>query len=459
MRICLVYPDTMRFRLGPFKKVIHVDPNPFSRPPLGMLYVISNSKHQMDFIDNCVHKCSDKELYHILRKYDVVGFGGTVYESLQAKNVSSLLRNDGVITIYGGPNAAVNWEKYINFFDVIVKGEGEITTDEVLDCIKGSKSLKNVQGIVFKENGKVSNSPDRPFIQDLDKLKYPAREILDLKKYQRHAEPLIDVYPVDTVVSSRGCPFSCKFCSSKYVWRRIYRTRRSEEVVKEIKYLINTFGTRGVIFNEDLFTVSKKRVLELCQLIRPLGIEWKCSARVDTVDEEMIKAMKESGCRAISFGLESCSNETLKMIGKRITTQQSQNAIKLCRKFGIYVNGSFMVGLPNETGNDMSNTIKTSKTWKLDTVDYNRFFGFPGSDLYTLVKRKNLDRYKYNEVILPDTEYVHADKVTRIYNSAFNWKIRLWYKAPLWLRKYIKRYHKLYGKLHEWGKDEECWMG
>lgn len=455
MKVCLVYPDTMKFPLRPFKKVIHVDPNPFSRPPLGMLYIISNSKYRMDFINNCIHKYSDKKLYHILKSYDLVGFGGTVYESLQAKNVSSLLRNNGTLTMYGGPNATVNWQKYINFFDIIIKGEGEITVNEVLNCLENNKSLRDIEGAVFKENGNIINNPHRPFIQDLDKLKYPAREILDLKKYQRHAKPLINAYPVDTIVSSRGCPFSCKFCSSKCIWKRIYRTRRSEEVVKEIKYLINAFGTKGVIFNEDLFTVPKKRVLELCQLIKPLDIEWKCSARVDTVDEEMIKGMKESGCKAISFGLESCSNKTLKMIDKRITTEQSQNVITLCRKFGIYVNGSFIIGLPNETENDMLDTIKTSKAWKLDTVDYNRFFGFPGSDLYDLVKRKNLDRYKYNEVILPDTEYVHADKVTRIYNRAFSWKIRLWYKTPLWLRKYIKRYHKLYGKLHKWAKDKK----
>ncbi|MCK4418259.1 hypothetical protein KAV79_00435, partial [Candidatus Aerophobetes bacterium] len=102
MKICLVYPNTMKFPLKPFKEVTHVDPNPFTRPPLGMLYIMSNSKYHMDFINNSMYKYSDKELYHILKSYDVVGFGGTVYESLQAKNVSSLLRNDGILTIYGG---------------------------------------------------------------------------------------------------------------------------------------------------------------------------------------------------------------------------------------------------------------------------------------------------------------------------------------------------------------------
>jgi len=452
MRVCLVYPNTLKFPLRSFKKVARVQPLSFSYPPLGMLYIISNSKHQIDFIDNCVHKYSDEELYRILRKYDIVGFGGTVYESLQAKNVSSLLRNEGIITLYGGPNATVNWEKYVDFFDIIVKGEGEITTDEALDCIKENKSLRNIQGIVFKEDGRIINNPDRPFIQDLDKLRYPSREILDLKEYQRYAKPYLDVYPVDTVVSSRGCPFACKFCSSSYFWKRIYRARRPEEIVKEIEYLVENFGTKGIFFREDLFTASKERVLKFCQLVKPLDIDWVCEARVGTIDEEMVKAMKESGCKAMLFGLESCSNETLKLINKKMTIEQSQRTINLCKKYGIYVSATFIIGLPHETENDMKYTIKTSKTWHLDHIDYCRFFAIPKSELYDLVKRKGLDRYEYNNIILPDTEYVHADKVTHIYNKSYNWKIRLWYKLPLFARRFIKKWVKLYGKLQEWAK-------
>jgi len=453
MKVCLVYPNTMKFPLRSFKRVAGVQPSSFSYLPLGMLYIISNTRYKIDFINNCICRYSDKRLYHILKSYDVVGFGGTVYECLQAKKVSSLLRNNGTLTIYGGPNATVNWQKYIDFFDIIVKGEGEITVDEVLDCVENNRSLRDIEGIVFKENGNIINNPDRPFIQNLDKLNYPAREILDLKKYQRHARPYLDVYPVDTVVSSRGCPFACTFCSSKYFWKRTYRARQPEEVVKEINYLMDRFGTKGIFFREDLFTVSKERVLEFCRLAKPLGIDWVCEARVGTVDEEMVKAMKESGCKAMLFGLESCSNKTLKLINKKITVEQSRKTIRLCKKFGIYTHAWFMIGLPHETKNDMLYTIKTSKTWQIDHIDYSRIFTIPKSELYDLVKRKNLNRYEYNDIILPDTEYVSADEVSRICSRAFNWKIRLWYKIPLFIREYVKRCDKLYGILHKWGKD------
>ena len=453
MKICLVYPSTTRFPLRAFKRVAGMQPSFFSYPPLGILYIISNSKYQIDFINNCVEKYSDKKLCDVLSAYDVVGFGGTIYEYLQAKNVSILLRKDGIVTIYGGPNATVNWQKHIDFFDIIIKGEGEITFDEVLNRIENKKSLRNVQGVVFKEDGNVINNPDRPFIQDLDTLKYPAREILDLEKYQRHAKPYLNTYPVDTVVSSRGCPFGCTFCSSKHFWKRIYRARRPEEVVKEIKYLIDRYGTKGIFFREDLFTASKKRVLEFCDLVKSLSIDWICEARVGTVDKEMVAAMKESGCKAMVFGLESCSNKTLKLVNKRITVEQSLDTTKLCKGFGIYVAASFMIGLPHETERDMLDTIKTSKTWHLDHIDYSRVFAIPGSELYSLVKRKGLDRYKYEDIILPDTEHVSANRVSRICNKAYNWKIRLWYRIPLWVRRRIKMQDRFYGMLHRWAKD------
>ena len=111
-----------------------------------------------------------------------------------------------------------------------------------------------------------------------------------------------------------------------------------------------------------------------------------------------------------------------------------------------------MIGLPHETKEDMLYTIKTSKTWSIDHIDYSRVGAIPKSELYDLVKRKNLDRYEYNDIILPDTEYVHADEVDRICNKALNWKIRLWYKIPLFIREYIKRWDKLYGIFHKWAK-------
>ena len=201
MKICLVYPKIME--LPKFlNKTMVIDSDLL--PPLGILYLLSNSDYKIDFIDNRLYQFSDEELYDKLKKYDVVGFGGTCMEAPQAKNVSRLLRKEGVTTIYGGPNATLIWKEYINDYDIVLKGEGEITLNEVLHSLEENKQLDNIQGIVLNKNGKVTETPDRQFIQDLDKLKYPLREIPDFKKYLRDANPWLKVEPVDTVVSSRG---------------------------------------------------------------------------------------------------------------------------------------------------------------------------------------------------------------------------------------------------------------
>lgn len=436
MKICLVYPNIMT--LPKFlNKTMVVSSDML--PPLGMLYLLSNSNYKMDFIDNRLYQYSDKELHNKLKEYDVVGFGGTCMEALQAKNVSKLLRKEGITTIYGGPNATLIWKEYINDFDIILKGEGEKTLNEVLHALEKNKPLDNVQGIVFN-NGKIIETQDRQFIQDLDKLNYPLREIPDFKKYLRDAKPFLKVNPVDTVVSSRGCPFDCAFCSSKYFWKRVYRAREPEKVVEEIKYLMDKFGTKGIHFREDNFTVSRERVLKFCKLIKPLNIVWVCESRVDSVDEEMLKEMKSSGCEGIWFGVESCSNKTLKLINKGATIEQAKRAIKLCKKLGIFVGGAFIVGFPHETKEDMLHTLKESKKLGLDVVIHNRLCGFPKSELYIQAEKEGLNKYEYENITLPSTQYVDADKVTNLFlSNVFNWKIRLWKKLPVRIRKFIKK--------------------
>lgn len=460
MKHCIVYPDMMKFPKI-FDKVITISEEPTLLPPLGILYVISNCLTKIDFIDNRIFRYSDGELFRKLKGYDVVSFGGTMVEVRQAKNVSQMLRKEGIITMYGGPNATVNWDKYIDYFDIIVKGEGEITVNEVMDCIGEGKSLDGISGIAYKNDGKTINNPDRPFIEDLDSLKYPARGILDLEKYLRKAKPWLDVYPVDTVISSRGCPFNCTFCSSKYFWKRTYRKRRAEKVVDEIEYMMEKFGTKGVYFREDLFTVPRRWVFEFCKLMKPLDIDWVCEARVDTLNDEILKAMKGSGCKALWCGVESCSDKTLKLIKKGFTFDGAKKGIDLCKKNEILVGGAFMFGFPHETKEDILHTIKESRNLGLDDISYGRLIGFPKSELYDLIKKEGLNRYEWEDIIIPDTRYLHADEVTNIgYYYTRSWKLRMYSRVPLKVRNFIKEkveqispdlYHKVENRITEMG--------
>jgi radical SAM superfamily enzyme YgiQ (UPF0313 family) len=414
METCIVYPNIMKLPKIFDKVGGIISKKTFSLPPLGILYIISNSHKKIDFIDNRIFKYSDGELYKKLKRYDAVGFGGTIMEVKQGKNVSQLLRKDGITTIYGGHNATVNWDKYIDYFDIVARGEGEITLNEILDCLENDKKLDNVLGIVYKKDGNIVQNPGRPFIADLDTLKYPAREILDLEKYLRENKPFLNSCPVDTVITSRGCPFDCTFCSSKYFWKRSYRKRKTEEVVREIEYMMDKFKTRAIYFREDLFTIPKKWVLDFCKKVKPLDIDWMCESRIDTVDEEMLKVMRDCGCKAMWFGIESCSDRTLELIRKGFTFNEVKNTVKLCKKTSIFCGGVFMFGLPYETKDDILHNFKESTKLGLDWLSFSRFIGFPKSELYDLIKKEGLDRYEYEDIIIPDTRYAHADVVTDI---------------------------------------------
>ncbi|OIN97243.1 hypothetical protein AUJ66_03985 [Candidatus Desantisbacteria bacterium CG1_02_38_46] len=423
MKVCLVYPDLMDFP-SYFDKVGGIIS--VSRrflPPLGILYLISNSSKKIDFIDNRITRYPDEGLYNKLKGFNIVGFGGTVTEVKQAKNVAKLLRESGVITIYGGANATLNYNQYTNNFDIIVRGEGEITFEEVLNALEKKRPLDNIPGIVHKKDGKIIHNSDRPFIQNLDILKYPAREIRDLKRYLWSKSVYLNVFPtvvpMNTVLSGRGCPYMCTFCSSKLMWKQIYRKRRVEAVVKEIEYLMENFETRSIYFREDLFTRPREWVLKFCNRVKPLNIEWMCESRVDTVDKEMLKVMRDAGCVAMWFGIESCSNKTLRLIKKGFTIEQAKRTIKNCNEVDVICGGNFMFGFPHETREDILFNFEEAQKLGLDWIAFSRLIGFPRSELYDLFRKERLDRYEYESIIVPDTRYMHADEVTDLGYSKF----------------------------------------
>ncbi len=215
-RIALVYPNQTRLP-GVFDKITSIPKEPVLLPPLGLLYVAASTTRQVALIDNRVEKFPLHLLLKKLMEYDAVGFSGTIFEAREAMDLAPLLRKEGILTIYGGPNATVNWDLYTGIFDVIFRGEGELLFDELLDSMeRGEKppGFEEVEGtLVNKKTLRV---------MDLDRLPWPARELLDMSGYKREEEDYLPgTRPVDTVVSSRGCPFDCSFCSSSIIWESL----------------------------------------------------------------------------------------------------------------------------------------------------------------------------------------------------------------------------------------------
>ena len=212
MKIVLVYPNQTELDELSDKHPFTPGYRPKPLIPIGMLYLCSNIDHDVEFIDNNVKKFNNKKLFKkILKsKPDIVGFGGTMMEWIQAQKVAKMLREVDISTLYGGPNATLNSEKHVHYFDYIARGEGENTLNELLTSLEEGRDLKTVKGIWFKKNGEIIKNPDRPFIKNLDSLNYPDRHLVNMNDYDR-TQIFSKEKPSDVVVGSRGCPYNCRF--------------------------------------------------------------------------------------------------------------------------------------------------------------------------------------------------------------------------------------------------------
>ncbi|MCB2147285.1 MAG: B12-binding domain-containing radical SAM protein [Deltaproteobacteria bacterium] len=399
-------------------------------PPLGILYIISNSKYNIDFIDNRIKQYKFDQLLDILTVYDVVGFGGTIFEIKEARKLSYELMKKGIVTIYGGPNATANWNLYVNCFNIIFRGEGEVAFDQIIENINSLEKigLHQIERTYFNEE--IYRN------KNLNSLAFPDRSKINLDDYKRTEKSYLkEVFPVDTVVSSRGCPFNCYFCSSNLIWSKKYSYRSVDSVISEIKFMIKNYATRGVYFREDNFTINRNRVVEFCKKVQKLNIKWLCESRVDTIDEDLIKIMSKSGCKGIWFGIESTDNKVLKKIGKGITNEQIKSTIDLCEDNNIRTGGGFMLGFPFDDKESILRNYRESKKLNLSVRFYNRVWAIPISKMYYDIIDKNLDYYCFENIILPSTEYMTADEVNRLYFKLISKKFILDKKIALILGK------------------------
>jgi len=381
MKVCIVYP---RGNILPkeFDRFIQTRPAK-SLPPLGMLYIASNSN--VDFIDNRVENLGDLSLFYRLQEYDIVGFGGTLFEADQAVAVSGMLRSFGVWTVYGGANATVSSEMYVADFSQIVIGEADTYDFKSREKIVRGSRIKNLDNLDW---------PDRTNINDYNRI-----------------EKWLD-FPTDTVVSSRGCPYDCSFCSSKVIWNKRYTMRSSNSVLDEINYLVGCKGTKSIYFREDNFTVNKKRLKAICG---EMPVMFKCESRVDAIDSDTAKIMSDGGCKVIWFGIEHTCDSILNTVSKGTTYKRTVEALSACEKHGIKTVGSFIVGLPEERLSDMVKNWFHIRKLKLNHVSLNRAYAFAKSEMHTEILEHGLDAYSYNGIILPRTKHVNRRMVDLVH--------------------------------------------
>lgn len=404
--------------------------------PLGLAYVgaaLEKANFKVEMIDNyMLRKPLDYIKSEVKRlEPEIVGItcGSVTYKPCieTAKAIKEVLPNCKVVV--GGWHPSYLPETMLEHpeIDYVVMGEGERAIVELANCIiKGEDSsvISKIAGVACRHNGKIVKNSPVP-IKDLDEIPFPARHLLQIDQYLRNME-FLKASPVDTMNVIRGCPYNCAFCDTKGIWGSKCRSFSPPRVVEEIEHLVNNFGTRGLYFIGDNFTINKKRTLELCKLIKSSGldVEWICDTRVDLISRDLLKEMRSAGCRTIWFGVESGSPRILKKLNKGVTIEQTENAFKLCRQEDIKLSCSLMMGVPGETLGDIKATFKFAKKLNPDWIHFNIFVAYPGSSLYDEVLENKL----YDKL---------EDFVAYVKTGEFNYDTLLKLQ-----RQYLKEFHR-----------------
>lgn len=364
-------------------------------PPLGLGYiaaVLLKDGHEVKIYDGEGPSAHEEEFIEVFSKFDPDIVGIAVYTPKYENVIHTIeaiknIRKD-VKFIGGGPHfsiQSVEQLKEITDFDYIVVGEGEETLPELIDAIENNASLNNIKGIGYKNNGSFVINEPRPYIDDLDKLPFPALELLD-DLPQRKSTFRYKQLPMMVLISSRGCPYKCTFCNTAF--GKKFRARSAKNVVDEIEYWIKKYGFKELMLLDDIFIMNVKRVKEICELLieRKINITWSCTGRVDIFynHPELMPIMKKAGCWYLSFGIETADENQQKVLKKNLKMNEVKKVVWDAYKHGFFIHSGFMIGIPGDTKESIRKTIDLAKSLPINGVQFAITMPYPGTELYDI---------------------------------------------------------------------------
>jgi anaerobic magnesium-protoporphyrin IX monomethyl ester cyclase len=373
-----------------------------SWPPLGVLYlatVLQERGIEVSVLDQPAKGFTIDETVNWVEKEnpDILGFSTFASSGRTAALISNKVKekNPNITTVFGNYYATFNPERILRKYpsvDIIARGEGENTTLELVSCLRDKGRLKEVQGITFRNGKNIVSTPDQPLIRDLDSLPFPDRELIDVNYHSIIAGANVAPKKFTSIVSSRGCVYRCRFCCCTQFARNMWRPRSVKSTLDELHFLASE-GYEQFIFVDDSFTLNQKRVIQLCRAMRKekIDMDWICEGRVDNCSYELLREIAKAGCKILYFGIESANQRILNYFNKQTTPQQSKTAVKAARKAGIdTVVGSFIVGAPDETREEIHNTIEFAKQIPIDFPQFNILGVYPGTDIWNEFEAKGL---------------------------------------------------------------------
>lgn len=377
--------------------------------PLGLAYlgVYVRDLSGIDLVgfDNNALKLQPEDYCEIIRREapDVVAISmmtATVYTAWEMARVVKEVAPDAVV-VAGGMHCSALPESALqeSAIDYGIVGEGEEPFRELLIALQEKRNPTGIRNLVHRRNGQIVVNPRRPPISDIDSIPFPARDLFDSSKYSMNVNRRATLAKSTTMLTGRGCPYGCIFCS-KSIYGRNFNQRSPQNVIDEMK-MIEREGYGEVLIVDDTFTVNKRWVLEFCRLFRSqkLRVKWNCHARVNTIDEEVAQAMKQAHCTGMAFGIESGNPEMLKKIDKRITLEEAGRAVSLCRKYEISSLCSYIFGHPGDTRETINDTLRVALELDSDYANFCVLVPMPGSRIFDdllekgLVDHTNWDRY------------------------------------------------------------------
>jgi len=455
-------------------------------PPLGLSYLSSYIKKNANLKDITIIDKTDILLSIQKNNFDIIGISAMTTDFKKANDYAIEIKKiTNVPLVIGGVHITIMPHHLKeSAFDIGVIGEGEQTLLELCQLFIKEKQflpeeLKKINGLVFKnENGELEYTPKRQLIQELDSIPFPDRDSLkmnDIYLLPQIKAGLDNIGIFTTMFTSRGCPYNCKFCSSSSFWERKIRFNSSEYVVKEIELLVNKYKVEGIHILDDLFVVDKNRVKKIASMLEEKGlnkrVRFSLLLRSNMVDDNLLKDLKMMNVTHLGFGFESASPRMLNYLkGGNVTMENHKNAIKLCKEYGFQVSGSFLLGNPLETKEDMRMTLDFIKNNPLDQMNVNQLIPMPKTEVwdyakeqgfvndsfdFTVNKLSNLFVHNYNPSLILSKE-VSEEEFKSIFDEAQsivqsskldNFQFRLRYlkylKNPKFILKVLKRWKKI----------------
>lgn len=368
--------------------------SPGNELPLNILYLagyLNQSGYNHQILDMRMERNPWRTLERTVREYhpDLVGITACSCEIWGAHHVAEAVKgiDSGIVTVVGGIHVSslpINTLAEFPCFDIVAVGEGEVTLSEIIQRMTDGGSLNSIAGTAVRIDGKLHMNPARDLLPNIDKLPFPSRNLINNRRYFPNSITYNNkMIPTTGIIASRGCPYRCHHCS-KGVWKYTVRYRSANNVFQEMKECVEVYGIRDFRFYDDVLTTDGGPLDELCRLIidNDLSISFNCYSRIDHINLDRLKLMKQAGCYHIKYGVESSSPKAISLSNRHTTYENAQQAIEMTRHAGILVKAAFIMGMPGETLNTFDETIKLSQKLRPDLASFGLFTLFPGSKFY-----------------------------------------------------------------------------